>query len=224
MIKKTIIFFILFGVGVVIFLGKDGVSFSNSDEENIREMFNASKDEKALSDFLDRKFDPPYESYELSLYYANKCQETYLTPYQVELLRHPLTEEAVALAAPNAMGEIERGGFLSVDILNSNIFHLTASVRNILRPTADGELSANKLSGLLFGNDKSNSKSKKIEEEFKTGEHFRNLFAYCYTLDFMVGILGAPNSITKNVFDEVSNEISLGEREIRNERINNLVN
>jgi hypothetical protein len=216
MIKNVFIFVSLFCI--------HGITFADNYEKNIREMFKASKDEIALSDFLDRKFNPPYESYELSLYYLNKCQTSYLTPYQLQLMRPLIIQEAIALPAPSIMAGIERGEFLSIDILQSNLFHLTGSLRKLLNPSVEEELSADKLGGLLFRNDKPDNQSNKLKEEFKKGAHFKNLFSFCFGLDFMVGLVGSPSSITKEIFDDVSNEISLGAKRIRDEKINNLLN
>lgn len=198
--------------------------FKPSDEDNIRDMLNASKNETALSDFLKQKFNPPYESFELSLYYLNKCQTKYLSSYQLELMRYPIIQEAIALAAPRYSGEIERGRMLSINILQSNLFHLTGSARKLLNPSKDEELSANELGNKLFTNDKSKDNSKKLKEELNKGEHFRELFSLCLNLDTMTGLLGAPTSVTKEVFDEVSNQISLGARKVSNKRINDLLN
>jgi hypothetical protein len=198
--------------------------FKPSDEDNIKEMLEASKNDIALSDFLNQKFNPPYESFELSLYYLNKCQTKYLTPYHIELMRYPMIQEAVALAAPSIRGEIERGGMLSVNILQANLFHLTGSARKLLNPSKDEELSADELGNMLFTKDKSKNNSKKLKEELKKSEHFRQLFYLCSDLDVMTGLLGAPTSVTKEVFDEVSNQIGLGARRTRNKRINNLLN
>lgn len=197
--------------------------FNASDEDNIKEMLKASKNEIALSDFLNKKFNPPYESFELSLYYLNKCQTKYLTPYQIELMRYPMIQEAVALAAPSISGSIERGQTLSVNILQTNLFHLTGSARKLLNPSKDEELSADELGKVLFTKDKSQSNSQKLDEELDKSENFRKLFYFCLNLDVRTGLLGAPKSVTKEVFDEVSNQISLGARRTRNKRINNLL-